>query len=319
MTESISSALKNWIPYRLFEEAGDDYCRWLYLGAENFTDPFFDETIDKCRKLSNNSHLRRCISSVNLLPEWSLQLETVAPTAFIFHISRCGSTLLSQLLSLNPENIVLSEVPLFDELLRSGHNKNNMEAVLPLLRSAIHFYAVKRATMNKRLFIKMDSWQIHFYKQFRALYPQTPFIFLYRRPDEVIRSQQKKRGMQSVPGVLEPEIFGFDKNEIMQQGLDEYMAKVIESYFSAFIKILQADKLSLPVNYNEGAVSILKKIAAFSGISMTEMEIEKMEQRSKFHGKYPREAFIENMPQEAIPAYLEKAFALYHAVEKCRM
>ncbi len=48
----------------------------------------------------------------------------------------------------------------------------------------------------------------------RKLYPQTPFILLYRQPGEVIRSQQKRRGMQSIPGLLEPEIFGFTKNEI---------------------------------------------------------------------------------------------------------
>src|SRR5258705_13622399 len=111
MSESIASAIKNWIPYRLFEEGGENYCRWLYLGDEKITEPFFEETIGKCRVLPENSRwLTRCVSSLEVLPEWAQQVETISPTAFIFHISRCGSTLVSQLLGLQPVNIVLSEV-----------------------------------------------------------------------------------------------------------------------------------------------------------------------------------------------------------------
>jgi hypothetical protein len=319
MNERLTAALKDWIPYRLLEESGEDCCRWLYVGDEHFTAPFFNDTIAHCWQLPNNSRLHRCISSVSILPEWSKQMETLSPTAFIFHISRCGSTLLSQLLSLNPENIVLSEVPFFDELLRYGHKKNKMEVTLPLLKAAIELYGAKRDERNKRLFIKTDSWHIHFYKQLRILYPQTPFIFLYRRPDEVIRSQQKRRGMQAVPGVVEPEIFSFDKQAVMLQDLDEYMAKVIETYLVAFKDILLKDKLCLPVNYNEGALTIVEKIAAFSGIQFNEKEMEAMQQRAGYHGKYPDQVFAEEKIQESPAVDLNKAFALYDEVEKIRI
>src|SRR6185436_3979913 len=149
---------------------------------------------------------------------------TVAPTAFIFHISRCGSTLISQLLSLQSSNIVLSEVPFFDELLMWGYKNNCMPAALPHLRSAFEIIAAKRNENDSKLFIKTDCWHIHFYKQLRELYPQTAFILLYRRPDEVIRSHQKNKGRHVIPGLIEPGIFGFDKNAIGNFGLDEYMA-----------------------------------------------------------------------------------------------
>ena len=318
MRERISLVLKDWIPYRLFEEGGTDYCRWLYLGDEKITEPFFEETIARCRKLPDNSRLIRCVSSVEVLPEWAQQIETVAPTTFIFHISRCGSTLVSQLLDLQPANIVLSEVPFFDELLRSGNKNNSMPATLPLLKASIEILGARRNETSTNLFIKVDSWHVHFYKQLRELYPQIPFILLYRRPDEVIRSQQKNRGMQAVPGLLEPEIFGFDKNEIIQLGLDEYMARVIESYLQAFLQILKADKLALPVNYNEGAIAIVNKIAAFTGITINEKEIEMMKQRSDFHGKYPGQFFAEIKMKEPVPDYLNRAFELYDEVEKIR-
>jgi hypothetical protein len=318
MGESISSAIKNWVPYRLYQESGNNYCRWLYLGDEKINEPFFEDTIGKRRMLPENSRLLRSVSSIEILPEWAQQIETVVPTAFIFHISRCGSTLVSQLLSLQPANIVLSEVPFFDELLRWGHKNNCMPATLPLLKAAIEMLAAKRNETSVNLFIKPDSWHIHFYKQLRELYPQTPFILLYRRPDEVIRSQQKNRGMQAIPGLIEPGIFGFDKNEILQLGLDEYMAKVIESYLQAFVEILHTDKVALPVNYNEGAIAIVNKIAAFTGISINETEMEMMKKRSGFHGKFPGEIFEEQPLQQLVAPYLAKAFEWYNELERIR-
>lgn len=319
MNESISLVIKNWIPFRLFEEEGKNYCGWLYLGDEKITEPFFEETIAKCRSLPENSRLIKCVSSAEVLPEWAQQIETVAPTAFIFHISRCGSTLVSQLLGLQPANIVLSEVPFFDELLRWGNKNNNMPETLPLLKAAIELHGANRVDASTHLFIKADSWHVHFYKQLRELYPQVPFILLYRKPDEVIRSQQKNRGMQAVPGLIEPEIFGFDKNEILQLGLDEYMAKVIESYLQAFIEIFNKDKKALPVNYNEGAISIVNKIAAFTSITINEKEMEMMKQRSGFHGKYPWQIFEEQPLQQSVPPYLDKAFELYNELEDIKM
>ena len=318
MDNYISSAIKNWIPYKLYQEGGDNCCRWIYLGDEKITEPFFDETIGKCRKLSENSRLIRSVSSVDILPEWAAQIETIAPTAFIFHISRCGSTLISQLLGLHPSNIVLSEVPFFDELFMWGYKNNCMPATLPLLKAAVEMLAAKRNDSNTQLFVKTDSWHIHFYKQLRELYPKTPFILLYRRPDEVIRSQQKNRGMHAVPGVIEPGIFGFDKNKIIQLRLDEYMAMVIESYLQAFLEIAHTDNLSLLVNYNEGAMTIINKIAAFTGISINEKEIEMMEQRSGFHGKFPGQVFAETKMEGQAPGYLKRAFELYDDLERLR-
>ncbi len=318
MNESIATAIKNWVPYRFFEEGGNNCCRWIYLGNEKISEPFFDDTVSMRRMLPENSKLFRVISNTEILPEWAMQVETVKPTAFIFHISRCGSTLVSQLLGLSTANLALSEVPLFDELLRWGHKNNAMPPALKLLKAAIALVASKPTDDCSNLFVKVDSWHVHFYKELRELYPRVPFILLYRRPDEVIRSQQKKRGMQAIPGLIEPEIFGFDKNQIHQQSFDEYMAKVIESYLQAFIKILEDDEFSMAVNYNEGAINIVKKITKYCGISIHEKEMELMNQRMGFHGKYPEQFFSEPPLNVPAPPYLDKAFELYHELEKIK-
>jgi len=310
MDGNIASALANWIPYKLFFEEGRPNCEWLYTGNEDFIEPFFDQTITKCWQLNNYG--RKSISSIDILPQWANDIESVPPSAFIFHVSRCGSTLASQLLSLDRTNIVLSEVPFFDALLRSGK-----DIPTQLLQAAISFYAPVK-DYRKHLFIKTDSWHIFFYKQLRELYPQTPFILLYRRPDEVMRSQQKQKGLHAVPGLIEPALFGFDENEVLHMHPNEYIGKVLEKYFQAFLRILQEDALAVPINYSEGPVAMVEKIARVCGVSIANADMEKIKDRALYHAKRPHQVFAEEAIRDPVPAWCQAAYEKYEALESSK-
>lgn len=308
----IKEALKNWVPYRLEEFEKEPHCRWLFLGNETISEPFFADTVAKCKKLSNNSRLRRSISDTAVLKEWAVYNEALSPAAIIFHVSRCGSTLVSQLLGLNPENIVLSEVPFFDELIRFGYRKNT--DIASVLKATISFYSNRRNSDQQRVYIKTDSWHIHFYQIFRALYPDTPFIFLYRNPVEVLHSQQKKRGMHAVPGVVEPGIFGFDIEAMLKLSLDEYLAVVLEGYFQKMIEIVKSDNKTIAIEYQRDAVKMMQQAATFTGIKFTETELEAMSQRSGFHGKYPEQIFTEQANEEPVPDFMKETVRLYETL-----
>lgn len=313
------SPIAGWIPIKLYPEDESLLCRWLYVGDKKFTEPFFDETISACRSLPENGHLKKSMSSTDMLVDWAKAIDIIEPTAFIFHISRCGSTLISQMLGIQPPNIVLSEVPFFDDLLRYGKQHNCMPKILPQLKAAIGFYGAKRNENHQQLFIKADSWHIHFYKELRALSPTVPFFLLYRKPDEVIRSQQKKRGMQAIPNLLEAAIFGFDTNKISTMPLDEYMGMVIESYLTAFLEILQNDKAAYAVNYHEGAMQIVETIAAVTNLHISAAEKELMKNRAGFHAKFPKQVFSEENPDEPVPEFLKRSFELYDQIEVARL
>lgn len=315
----IDSAVKGWIPVKLYPEDDCLLCRWLYVGDKDFTEPFFDETISACRSLPANGHLKRSMSSTDVLVDWAKAFDVIKPTAFIFHISRCGSTLISQMLGLQPSNIILSEVPFFDDLLRYGKKHDCMPGILPQLKAAIELYGAKRNANYQQLFIKTDSWHIHFYKDLRALYPNVPFFLLYRKPDEVIRSQQKKRGMQAIPNLLEADIFGFDKDKISLMHLDKYMGMVIESYLTAFLEILQKDRSACAINYHDGAMEIVDTIASVTGLQISETEKELMQNRAGFHAKFPKQVFSEEMPDEPVPGFLKRSFELYDKLEQLRL
>lgn len=304
--------LQNWLPYKIFELEGSAYCRWLQVDERNFKEPFFEETISRYRPTPVNSNYRRCTSSLDILPEWSLQIDSIPPTAFIFHVSRCGSTLASQLLSLSDENIVLSEVPFFDEIARTYNTDE-------LLKASIRFYGMKRNSRQSRVFIKTDSWHIFYYEQIRRLYPGIPFILLYRNPVEVIHSQQKIRGMQAVPGLIDPALFGFTSEEVTAMGLDEYMAKVLERYFESFLAISKQDPQAILVNYKEGGMSMIEKIAQATGMPIQEEEWRRMDERAGYHAKYPGQLFEKDRAGMEVPAYCKNAMKLYKQLEEARM
>jgi hypothetical protein len=314
-----SEAIEGWIPIKLFNENGERNCRWLYVGNKHFDEPFFDETISACRQLPQNGHLKRSMSSIDVLPKWAATANSIEPTAFIFHVSRCGSTLLSQMLSLQQSNIVLSEVPFFDDLLRYGKKENCLPQILPIIKSAINLYSTKRNIDYNHVFIKTDSWHIHFYEELRTLYPTAPFFFLYRKPDEVIQSQQKKRGMQAIPNLIEANVFGFNKEEIATKPLDEYMGMVIESYLQKFYTILQKDKNCFALNYHSGAMAMINTIANKTSLQINEKEYLAMKERAGYHAKFPEQVFSEEKRIEEIPSYLKKSFELYDKIEEIRV
>lgn len=309
MNTNILRDLQNWIPYKLSFVDEHPRCEWLYTNDKEFTEPFFDETISKCKRA--NFYNYRSVSSIEVLPQWSAGIERVPPSAFIFHVSRCGSTLASQLLAQDRTNIVLSEVPFFDSILRAGNSIS-----YEMLKDAIAFYSPVK-NYRKRLFIKTDSWHIFFYKQIRELYPQTPFILLYRRPDEVVRSQQKRRGMHAIPGVIEPSLFGFE-HDVRVMNQDVYLGEVLDKYFQAFLQVLEKDTLATPVNYNEGPVTMVEKIAQITNTPISDEEMEKVKSRAMYHAKYPEQVFSEEAIQDPVPDYCRAAYDKYEALDKIR-
>ena len=316
----LASALLNWVPYRLATSDGSPHCRWLYTGTQSYTAPFFDDTISACMGLPENSTGFKSISSIDVLPLWADESLAVPPSAFIFHVSRCGSTLIAQLLGLSAQHIVLAETPFIDQLLRFSYTHgDNSSLVLPqALRAAIQLYGRKRRGDESHLFIKSDSWHLCFYERLRLLYPAVPFMLLYRSPDEVLRSQRRRRGMQAVQGVIEPEIFGFDRSVVNDWPLDDYMCKVLERYFTIMLEIADRDLHVLLVNYNEPILSIMQRIAGVTGITIDDPMLQLMQERSRYHAKYPDQVFQEPVDEDELPAALEPVMALYHLLDAKR-
>ena len=314
--------LSDWIPYKLVVDDGQLTIRWLYVGDNRFTEPFFDETIIRCKSYPYNTTRWHAVSTVAGLIDAAERRSAVEPTAFIFHVSRCGSTLLSQLLAIPDQHIVLSEVPLIDELLRLPYSPlaNSLSTAdrEAALRAVIGWLGAKRTGNETRLFIKMDSWNLFFHETIRRLYPTVPFILLYRSPDDVVRSHQKRRGMQAVPGLIQPELFGFDPAMATSPDLDGYTAAVLDRYLQTMLTVARTDSRAWLLNYQANGAAMLDQLLHFLSIGVDPTDKISMMQRSRYHAKYPDQPFDETRPQQPVPAYLESAMNRYRQLDDTR-
>lgn len=317
MTDTL---IKGWVPYRLDFNKHQLICHWLDTGRTRFTAPFFDHTISRIRTTDRNLMTFSPVSDIAALPEWANGLDAVEPAAIIFHVSRCGSTLVSQLLATSAENIVLSEVPFLDALLRLPLTDERFDrtAINELYTAALNFYGHDKTGLERRVFIKADSWHLFFYEQLRSLFPSVPFIILYRSPDEIFQSHKKIAGIQTVPGLIEPQLLGLDPDLIYAMSRDEYIAAVLETFFTKILEIAVEDDNMILINYNDGPMAMVKQVAAFANIALDENDLEKMETRSHYHSKRPETLFTEE-PAQAVPACLDNAITLYRAVEVKRI
>jgi hypothetical protein len=322
MSNAIQEHLRGWIPAKLTHPNRQLLLQWLYTGAQPYTEPFFDESMMKCMHFPQNSKPYKCTSTAEMFCRWSHEADSVVPTAFIFHVSRCGSTLVSQALGMLPQHISLAEVPLFDDILRLGykHPQYDADARAALLQAAIRLYGARRSGVEERLFIKGNCWDVFFYNELRKLYPNTPFIIMYRSPEAVIHSNQIKKGMQGIYGLIEPAILGLENLPPQQQHPDVYIALVLEKIYQAIINIHRTDSNTLLLNYNQGLPLMMQQIAAFTGMPISDEYKAAIAERSQYNAKYPNEKFTERAVDLQVDAdVLQRLQLLYEEIDGLRL
>lgn len=295
-------------------------CNWMYFNHKAFTEPFFFDTMQSVRRLPVNKHVFRPVSSIEFLQYAAGQFPAIPPDVFIFHVSRCGSTLLAQMLSTRTDTyIAVSEPPLLDGILRLRYKMPEIPeaAIEQTFIAGVTALGRKRKGSEERFIIKTDAWHLFFYPLIRRLYPDTPFILLYRNPEEVYYSHQKQSGFHTVPGVLEPEMTGvpIDDNQF---GLP-WFAELLGRYFETMADIAAKDQRSVLLNYNQGTAGMMAVLEQVFGAAFPEDVRNSMLRRSKFHAKSPGQQFDEQ-PGPGVDANLLRAAQRgYERLEKQRL
>jgi hypothetical protein len=276
------SLLEKWVPLRLLSSASGPIVDWAYLGDERFTDPFFEQTIAHCMH-HPASVLFRHRTPMETLQHLYKERRGIAPTGFIFHMSRCGSTLVAQMLATIERNIVISEARPIDQVLRAAVDE---ECRVEWLRWIVNALAQRRQPDEEYFFMKVDAWHVLHLPLIQRAFPNTPWVFLYRDPIEVLVSQQRERGVQVVPGALSPALFGLDPCEPWISRLDEYAARVVARLCDAALE-QRGHGRNLLINFSELPGVVSGTLLKFFGAQYTDDEIARLREVAAFDAKRP--------------------------------
>ncbi|MBF7090068.1 sulfotransferase family protein [Flavobacterium sp. ALJ2] len=312
--ENADHPLLNWIPYKLVETDNDVYFEWIYLGDKRYVDPFFDETLMRCKVHYNNSTRYKVVSSVDNLIEWSKVLVSTELKSLLFHVSRCGSTMICQSLAVSPQNIVVSEAPILDQIIRS--DLFDLDKKREVVKSVIRLLGQKRFIEEKNLIVKLDSWHIFQINELRSIFPKLPFVLLYRNPSEVLKSHAKFKGMHMVPNLLPASIFGISYEEIQTISFQQYGAVVLEKYFQAYLDFYITDKNVSMYNYKDGMKSVLERFLSLIDADYFVDEVDQMCERLMRHSKDENVIFKgDTFVNDTLGLDLAKANTLYEKLD----
>jgi hypothetical protein len=278
-----------WVPYAY--QSRTSAVSWC-MPRGRATMPFFDQFIGQCRSLAVNQLLRPR-TALARFPGARDAAGLKAPAGFIFHVSRCGSTLVSGCLSELEGAGVLSESPLLTEvLLDPGLNAERRRELLPSLLDM-----QRRGLSAASAIVKWNTWDLFQWPLIRALYPRVPVLLLFRDPVEVLASHRNQAGrhMSGDPSLtaVHSAFAGMSPGEDML----DFRIRVLHALYETAASICD-DPGVMAVDYRQLDAATIRAISLHFGIVPRADECARMRQRMKFHSKEPRRDFRSDSAQK---------------------
>ena len=281
-----ATQLEGWVPARFFCREDKPMVDWCYLGRQRFEASFFENTIGKCMARPFNL-LFRHQTPIGVLEEWNKLRPGLNPTAFIFHMSRCGSTLVSQMLTAVASSVVISEARPIDSTLRTQFCSASIsdEQRIAWLRWMVSALGQPWVGGEQHFFIKFDAWNTLELPLIRHAFPNVPWIFLYRDPIEVLVSHMKNRGAHMIPGVVTPSLFGMDLQYAFSIQPEDYCAQVLASICKAALEFHgEGGRL---INYQQLPDVVTDSLLKFFNLSFSADEVERVRSAAIRDSKNP--------------------------------
>lgn len=274
--------------------------QWCDLSNIVFSDPFFNQTIARC--LREDPSRLRFQTELEALADLYEMRPGLQPTGFIFHMSKCGSTLVSQTLAASPQNLVLSEPAPINSVLVTDLVGISEAATIKWLQLLINALGQKRRGTETNYFIKFKSWNIRKLALLKQAFPDVKWAFIYRNPVEVMVSVLKApaewmdlksqsitddpiwANLKRIPRISDG-VTGFSAEEIEQMSAEEYCARVLASFCQ--IALQMADHNALMLNYNQLPEAIWSSLLDFFQVNYSVEDQYRMHAVSQLYSKDP--------------------------------
>lgn len=288
-------APQTWLPVGLIEGEGGTAVDWARFGQASLARSFYADSVAEavCRPFNR---VFRHSTAIDAFIDAAAEQPSAAPAGFVFHMSRCGSTLVAQMLGALDGTISLSEPGPLDAVVRFACHRSDIPRArhVALLRAMVGALA-RPANGEERCFVKLDSWHILALPLFREAFPEVPWLYLFREPVEVLVSQMRMRGYHTVPGLV-PE-GGHYLVHAENVGPELQCAGIFAQYHAAAIEGLQGLG-GIAIDYSALPEAFEERIAPHFAIELSEAERRAVAARARQDSKAPDSRFDADGPRK---------------------
>ena len=255
-----------WYPAHLALRQAASSLRWIDLSGVAFNEPFFHHTVNRA------SGRQSMVTGLGESPAGD-EHRWIAPSAFIFHVSRCGSTLLCNVFrALNNTQVVAEPQPIM--ALLAPYSKSLWPYTAEewgrkrdqLLRQMMQRLGQPSLGFASRYIVKFTSYSAARMDIIRALWPQVPIVFLVRDPAEVMVSNLHRApawmSLMERPRQARA-VFGWT-DDINPTSREEFCARAFGQLCHS--AILHKGPQSMVMDYEELVAGGWSRVFAFLGL-----------------------------------------------------
>lgn len=255
-----------WIP----ADIGHATIRWIWVGSGEPTEPLFDSWMASER--GRVPVPREHETEFEALTQNVAHLRDVAPAGVIFHVSRCGSTLLSNIVSAAEGVFVVSESPAFERMIRVAARPESFasEAGARALADLSKAFGYYRGSPAQQLVLKTGLSTAVAWAAVRRVWPEVPCVMLVRDPAEVVISNVQGPSRTLLEWYNNPAACsaGTVPTEVIGRGLDVFCAWLIGRVCSAALEHM--DERCLLLDYRDLTAETAIRIAEFFSLGLAD-------------------------------------------------
>lgn len=278
----------DWVPAQLRWTPAGPLVDWCHLGALRFTDPFFAQTIGAAMGHSFNLLFRHSTPLAALAAPEAPELR---PAGLIFHMTRCGSTLIARMLAALRQNVVLSEPGPIDDILRIPGRRPDLAAddLERSLRAMVAALGRRRRAEERDLFIKLAGWHVLQLPLFRRAFPNVPWVFVYRAPIEVLTPMA-----QRFPLEIEPALLGLTWPQVGAMSCARYCAQILEQICRAAIAHYASVGGGLLIEHRQLPEAACGELLDHFGLRYDAGELARLRETARFDAKQPERRYLDD-------------------------
>jgi hypothetical protein len=287
----IETTMDRFRPVRILNppEGGGVRVVWRDFFDAPMTDPFFHFAQDKALAMPERTGGFQ--TDLDVVDRVVGQPDTLPFSGAIFHMARTGSTLVHRLLSKTGKVMSLSEVPMVNHALVTAAQLPQ-EQRAHVVGGVIRAYGRARRPSEQYLVIKMqDAMPSKQLPIFQAALPQTPWIFIYRDPVEVMvsllrkpsgtigqwfRNRAQTARNLGMPGVADGAMWP-----------EEFIARTLRRFCESAVQTARTTPPGkfLAVSYKRLPEAVWETIGPHFGIDFTEKDRELMRSAARYSSK----------------------------------